>query len=68
MTQNERLLKHLQSGKSITRAEAMWDLRIGNLPARINELRAKGYNIITEKRRSASGDTYGAYRLEQNNE
>jgi len=67
MTQNEILLKHLRSGKGITRREAMLKYGIGNLPARINELRAKGYNIITEKRKSASGDTYGAYRLEQGN-
>ena len=48
MTQHQRILDHLEAGNKLTRLQA-WDL-LGVLeaPARISELRAKGYIIITK--------------------
>lgn len=43
-TQNERILRHLKR-RNLTRAEALNELAIGNLPARIQELREAGHNI-----------------------
>jgi len=47
-TQKERLLKHLKSGKSITRLQGWDKLGILELPARISELRAGGWPIQTK--------------------
>lgn len=41
-TQNERLLAALKAGRSFTRLQAMHELSIGNLPARVLELRQAG--------------------------
>ena len=46
-TQKQRLLEHLQSGRSLTRLQS-WDvLGILEAPARVSELRGDGHNIIT---------------------
>ncbi len=47
MTQKQRILEYLQSGKKLTRLNA-WD-RLGVLecPARISELRQDGHDIRT---------------------
>lgn len=45
MTQSERLLDHLKNGKSITRLQALVDLGIFELSARIIELEKLGYSI-----------------------
>lgn len=47
MSQRDRILAYLQSGKELTRLNA-WD-QVGSIeaPARISELRQQGYNIIT---------------------
>jgi hypothetical protein len=58
MTQKERLKKHLMQGHTISRLEG-WDrLGIIELPARICELKADGYDIITqyEKVRNRYGE------------
>lgn len=41
-TQNKRLLAALKAGRSFTRLQAMHELSIGNLPARVLELRQMG--------------------------
>lgn len=57
----ELLREHLWSGRSITNveAQAMWRCRA--LPKRINELKAEGLNIATERRRDSTGQTYVRY-------
>ena len=47
-SQKNRLLRYLESGKSITRLTAWSQLGIIECPARISELRAEGYEIFTE--------------------
>lgn len=41
-TQNERLLAAFKAGRTFTRLEAFHELSIGNLPARVLELRQQG--------------------------
>lgn len=48
MTQTQRLLNHLQSGKPITRLSALIDLGIFELSARIVEIQRLGYSIHKE--------------------
>lgn len=43
-TQNDRILTHLKR-RNLTRAEALNELSIANLTARIAELRQAGHNI-----------------------
>ena len=48
MTQNERILRHLQDVGQITSMEAMQDYGIMRLASRVNDLRKDGHPIITE--------------------
>ena len=48
MTQQERILKHLKAGKSLTRLNAWDTLGVIETPARISELRLKGWPIATK--------------------
>lgn len=48
MTQNERILRHLMDGGTLTQAEAFQQYGIGRLSSRICELRAAGYPIERE--------------------
>lgn len=64
MTQNEMILNYLKDHKHITRREAMLKLGIGNLPARINEIRMRGLaNIVTDTSNTKS--RYAIYRIEE---
>lgn len=64
MTQNEIVIEYLKIHKHITRLEAMTKLGIGNLPARINEIRSRGLaNIITDTSNTKS--RYAIYRIEE---
>jgi hypothetical protein len=47
MTQKERILNHLQEGKTLTRIESWSQLGVLEAPARISELRASSYEINT---------------------
>lgn len=47
MGQNSMILEHLRKHKGITQLEATKLYGITRLPARINNLRDAGYNIIT---------------------
>jgi hypothetical protein len=67
-TQAERVIYYMVHFGSITRAEALMDLGIANLPAVIDDLRHKhGKNIITEEvdglNRYEQKITYARYRL-----
>lgn len=48
MTQCERVLAHLQSGKRLTQFEAMTELGIMRLASRITDLRQQGHDIKKE--------------------
>lgn len=65
-TQSQRVIGYMKDFGSITRAEAMSDLGIANLPAVIDKLRHKdGYNIdtleIKSKNRYGQNITYAKY-------
>lgn len=67
-TQAERVLYYMDHFGSITRAEALMDLSIANLPAVIDDLRHKhGKHIITEEvkglNRFEEKITYARYRF-----
>jgi hypothetical protein len=47
MTQAERILKHLRSGRTLTRLDSWSELGVLEAPARISELRQQGAPIIT---------------------
>ena len=47
-SQANRLLRHFQAGKSITRLESFRELGITELSARINALEKQGYEIQRE--------------------
>lgn len=67
MTQNELVLDYLKTHQFITRRDAMIHLGIGNLPARIQEIRERGLaNIITEKSNTKS--RYAKYRIAREDE
>ena len=48
MGQRQRILEYLMEGRTLTRLNAWDSLGILEAPARISELRAKGFNIQTE--------------------
>ncbi len=67
-TQAERVVNYMCRFGSITRADALMDLGIANLPAVIDDLRhKKGKNIITEEveglNRYEQKITYARYRF-----
>lgn len=64
-SQKMRVLKYITDFDGITRAEALTQLGISNLPAVINELRNLNYEIDTEtvndKNRYGQSVTYARY-------
>lgn len=48
MSQNDRILDYLRSGRRLTRINSWQELGVIEAPARISELRAQGYPIRTE--------------------
>ena len=72
-TQAERVIDYIVRFGSITRADALMDLGIANLPAVIDDLRhKKGCNIITEEveslNRYEKKITYARYRFAEDRE
>lgn len=69
MTQNQRILRHLQDFGSITQGEAYAEYGIMRLASRVNDLRKAGHPIITERVDSVNryGEKihYGRYRINQ---
>ena len=57
MTQCDRILRHLESGGSLTAAQAMQEYGIYRLAARINDLKKRGYPI--RKRPVITKNRYG---------
>lgn len=62
-TQQEKILTFLQNHGSITSLEAMQELRIYRLSARIKDLRDKGWRITTHNEPHARG-THARYTLD----
>ena len=50
MSQKNRILEHLSSGKTLTRLDSWSALGVLEAPARISELRSEGYRITTTMR------------------
>ena len=64
MTQEEKVLRHLNTAGSITVREAMVDYSIQSLTKRISNLRSEGHNIISARRRhKVTGQEYVRYSL-----
>lgn len=68
MTQHERIIRHLESGYTLTQAEAFMEYGIGRLSSRICELRKLGYPIkgefITKKNRYGEPCTFVQYSMD----
>lgn len=68
MSQRKKVLDYIQRFGSITPVEAMWDLGIMRLAARVYDLRRMGYNVVgnTEVGRNRYGEPvhYTRYTLE----
>lgn len=68
-TQHNRILKYLQDFNTITSAQAMSDLGVYRLSARISELKSQGYAIrtrtITETNRYGEKVRFAEYSLEE---
>lgn len=68
-SQNKRVYEYMKQHGSITRIEAMMDLGVANLPARINELRKSQIEIVTEmvegKNRFGEKCSHAQYTLKE---
>lgn len=62
MTQKQQILEYMRNNKGISTYTA-FQMRITRLAARISELRADGYNILSERRMSEENKPYVLYRL-----
>ena len=49
MTQNDRLVRYLSTGRSISAAQARTRFGIRNLRARVNDLRSEGFCVYTNR-------------------
>jgi hypothetical protein len=63
MSQADKILAHLKTGAHITPLEAIGLFGAFRLAARINELRTKGHDIVTDVRSDGNGRTYARYLL-----
>lgn len=61
-SQNEEILAHLKTGKSISPMEALGRFGCFRLGGRIYELKHQGYNIVTDMV-TKNGKRYAEYRL-----
>lgn len=55
VTQNQTILDHLKSGRSITAVESVDLYRCYRLGAVILQLRKQGYDIVTNHEKNSSG-------------
>lgn len=61
--QKDRVLKYIITRGEITVREAVTELGVLSLPARIMDLRKDGYPIIRIWKTSNGGARYGVYKL-----
>lgn len=70
MTQCERILKYIQDFGSINPMQAMKDLGVMRLAARVADLKNAGYKIsrrtVTGRNRYGNPVSFAEYRLEEN--
>ena len=62
MTQKQKILEYMRYHEGISTYTA-FKMGITRLAARISELRADGYNILSERRMSEDNKPYVLYRL-----
>lgn len=66
-TQCDRIIRHLRDYGSITSIEAITEYGILRLASRINDLKQKGHNVVSEtatgKNRYGEKIRYSIYRL-----
>ena len=62
-TQTQKILENLESGKTISPAEALVWAGCFRLAARIKDLRDAGYDIETDMKADENGRRYARYRL-----
>lgn len=62
MSQNDWILQRLKAGYALTAMDALKGCGCFRLAARINDLRAAGHNILTEKL-AHNNKTFASYRL-----
>ena len=67
VTQCDKILTHIKEHGSITSAEAMQEYGIMRLASRVNDLRRRGVNIVSEvaagKNRNGETIHFAVYRL-----
>ena len=63
LTQNQKILEYLKSGKKLTPITALKKFGCFRLSARIYNLKKEGHNIITENV-TRQGKTFAEYSLE----
>lgn len=72
MTQNEKVLRHLQEHGSITPLDALKEYSIMRLALRISDLKRMGFKITSkiEKSKNSCGETvrYSVYSLAEEKE
>lgn len=70
LTQCDRISRHLKDHGSITSLEAITEYGILRLASRINDLKNKGYNIVsttvTGENRYQEKTRYSVYTLKEN--
>lgn len=70
MNQTDRVLRYMQDFGTITPLQALGDLGVMRLGARIYDLRRDGYRItkrmVGSKNRYGEAVSYAEYRLEEN--
>lgn len=65
--QAKTVLNHLKSGRHITPLEALGVYGVYRLAARILEIKAAGYNVVTERVYDAKRKQYARYALKKTN-
>lgn len=65
MSQKDRILTALQSGRRLTAIDALSEFGCFRLAARIKDLHNQGYKIIHKMIKSANGKKFAEYRMEE---
>lgn len=68
MTQNNKLLNHMMTGRSITPLEALGLYGVFRLAARMFELKATGVDIQKKTKVDINGTQYAEYSINPNEE